>query len=290
MGRWRLGVMVLALATGVSSAWAARARDPVSLSPSEPWRVHYADDSCLMMRAFGQDKDKVSARFEQTAPGHRFSLTLVGKSLDAGEPFIRAATTFLPVGKRAAHERVGSGTTADSKLPLLIFESVFLLGPVEKASDVDSYDWTQAGAVEDLLVEYRGKSLLLKFGRMEKVLAAMDACTDELLTHWGLDAAAQRTLRQPVKPLTNPGNWLRSADFPSAALAKGSSAIVQFRLTVDATGKVIGCAIPSATLGPEFAKATCSGISRRARFDPALDKDGKPVASYYVSTVKWVNS
>ena len=290
MRRWRLGVTVLALATGVSSALAALARDPVSLSPSEPWQVHYADDSCLMMRAFGQDKHKVSAWFEQTAPGHRFSLTLIGKSLDAGEPFTRAATTFLPVGKRAAHERVGSGTTSDSKLPLLIFESVFLLGPVEKASDVDSYDWTQAGAVEDLLVEYRGKSLLLKFGRMEKVLAAMNTCTDELLTHWGLDAAAQRTLRQRTRPLTNPGNWLRSADFPSAALAKGSSAIVHFRLTVDATGKVIGCAIPSATLGAEFAKVTCNGISRRARFEPALDKDGKPVASYYVSTVTWVNS
>lgn len=282
--------MVLALATGVAGSSAALTREPVSLSPSEPWRVHYADDSCLMMRGFGQEKDKVAVRFEQTAPGHRFSLTLVGRSLDAGEPFTRAATTFLPVGKRAAHERVGSGTATDSKLPLLIFSSVFLLGPVEKVEDVETYDWTQAGAIESLLIEFRGKSLLLKLGRMEKVLAAMDACTDELLTHWGLDAATQRTLRQLPKPLSNPGTWLRGADYPSEALAKGRSAIVRFRLTIDATGKVIGCAIPSATQGPEFAKITCSGISKRARFDPALDKDGKPVASYYVSTVTWVNS
>jgi hypothetical protein len=26
---------------------------------------------------------------------------------------------------------------------------------------------------------------------------------------------------------------------------------------------------------------------RRARFDPALDKDGKPLASYYVNSVRF---
>lgn len=290
MGRLPLWIVGLALAAGISCASAALGREPVALAPTEPWRVHYAEDSCLMVRSFGQGDDRVAVRFEQTAPGHQFSLTLIGKSLKASEPFTRAATTFLPVGKRNAYERVASGATTDSKLPLLIFESVFLLGPVEKAEDLAAFDWTQAGSIDSMLVEFRGKSLLLGLGRMQKVLGAMDACTDELLTHWGLDAVAQRTLRQPPKPLSSPGNWLRGDDYPAEALAKGGNAIVRFRLTVDATGKVIGCAVPSATQGPEFAKITCSGISKRARFDPALDKDGKPIASYYVSSVRWMVS
>ena len=242
----------------------------------------------MLIRVFGEGKNRVSARFEQVAPGRRFSLTLIGDPVHSPGPFTRGALTFLPVGKRDPRERMAVGTTGESKEPLLIAEAVFLLGPVEQSGDVDLYDWSKVGEIDSLLIERGSKAILLKLGPMQKPLEAMTACTEELLTHWGLDPAAQRTLQRSPQPLSKPQSWVNWADFPSIALNKGQNAIVRFRLTVDSAGKVAGCAIPSATHGPQFVKATCDAISRRARFDPALDKDGKPVASYFVSSVVWI--
>ena len=50
-------------------------------------------------------------------------------------------------------------------------------------------------------------------------------------------------------------------------------------------GKPSACHIQQSASPPEFSKAVCDAMMRRAHFEPALDKDGKPVASYYRSSV-----
>jgi outer membrane biosynthesis protein TonB len=71
-------------------------------------------------------------------------------------------------------------------------------------------------------------------------------------------------------------------------LNAGQGAIVNFRLLVDAAGSVTGCFIQQTTRLKEFDDAVCKSISRRAKFDPALDKDGKPILSYYNNTVRFM--
>lgn len=123
---------------------------------------------------------------------------------------------------------------------------------------------------------------------MDKPMVAMRACTDELLDHWGLDPAVQRTLSSKATPLVSPLTWLKPDDFPTQPLMSGKSALVRFRLTVDSDGSPTDCAVQSATLGPKYAETTCSLLKARAKFNPARDKDGKPTASYYTSTVSWI--
>jgi hypothetical protein len=38
---------------------------------------------------------------------------------------------------------------------------------------------------------------------------------------------------------------------------------------------------------PEFAEASCADIEHAFEFEPALDKDGKPVASYWLTTIRF---
>ena len=125
----------------------------------------------------------------------------------------------------------------------------------------------------------------LDLGSMGEPMKAMRACTDELLDHWGLDAAAQRSLQRLPVPVTTPQRWFEATSYPDNAA--GLNGYVHFRLTVDATGAVQDCAIPSATKGSVLAKATCETLKRRARFKPAIDQSGKPVSSYYADTVRW---
>ena len=273
-------------------AWAAKA--VVELNPSSPWNMHYAEDSCVLARSFGEDKQRIVLRFERTAPGNPFSLTMIGPPLRAASNQTEIRIIFGPRGQADKREQAPSGFAGDKeKVPLVIVESTSLLGPMTTrtlASVALSPEAEQA--TDSLLIDHRpAKSVYrLKLGPMGAPMKAMRACTDELLGHWGLDPVVQRNLRSLPEPLTNPGGWLRPDDYPKEALGAGKSAVIRFRLTVSETGKASGCAIQSGTRGPDFEKITCSLLIRRASFKPARDQTSNPVASYYTSTVTWIVS
>ncbi|HYD05839.1 MAG TPA: TonB family protein, partial [Reyranella sp.] len=124
---------------------------------------------------------------------------------------------------------------------------------------------------------------------MHKPMEVMRACLDELLTHWGIDAAAQRTLTRKVKPLEQM-EWakdLQSA-YPSNMLRKGQSGIVRVRLIVGPTGKPQTCHIQVPSDDPSFEQTACSRLMRSARFEPALDASGKAITSYYVTSILYL--
>lgn len=57
------------------------AAQPVRLQPSSPWIVNYADESCRLVRTFGEGKSKTVLEFESEAPG-RMDLLVVGSPLE----------------------------------------------------------------------------------------------------------------------------------------------------------------------------------------------------------------
>ena len=120
---------------------------------------------------------------------------------------------------------------------------------------------------------------------MKAPFAALDKCMDELLVRWGVDVARHTTLFRRVVPVESPANWLKNSDYPESARFKGAQGIVNFRLSIDDVGKATACHIQQSTRPPEFDTAVCKALMRRARFKPALDKDEKPLASYYRGTV-----
>lgn len=137
-------------------------------------------------------------------------------------------------------------------------------------------------------IRVRGKqTIVLDTGPMGGPLAALTACTDDLLRGWKVDVEAHRTLSRPATPVGNPGSWLKNGDYPPAMLARGMQGIVHFRLVVDTTGKPASCHIQQSTRPAEFDEAVCKGIIRRATFEPALDANGKPVVSYYLNRARF---
>ena len=118
-------------------------------------------------------------------------------------------------------------------------------------------------------------------------MQAMRACPDDLLRHWGFDPAVQGALSRRVQPMGNPGNWLRSGDYPAGALWNGHNGLVRFRLDVEADGSVSNCRILFRTNPDSFADLSCKLLRERARFSPGLDKAGQPVKSYYLGRVRW---
>jgi len=129
--------------------------------------------------------------------------------------------------------------------------------------------------------------IVLELGPMGKPMAALNTCTEELLTHWGLDLTRHQKRSKDVEPVGSPGNWLRSSDYPREMIRGLKQGVVQFRLMVSAEGKPTSCHIQSSTKPDEFEDAVCKALMKRASFSPALDADGKPMASYFRSVARF---
>lgn len=84
--------------------------------------------------------------------------------------------------------------------------------------------------------------------------------------------------------------WIGDGDYPAAAMARGQSGKVGYRLLIDATGRVERCDIVESSGHAPLDKGTCDLIRRRARFVPARGADGAPMEWSYRSAVDWVLS
>jgi TonB family protein len=79
-----------------------------------------------------------------------------------------------------------------------------------------------------------------------------------------------------------------ASEYPAKAMAGGHNGLVQFRLDVDPEGKVSGCHVLARTNPDDFADLTCKSLTRRGKFKPALDAQGRPVPSFFVGKVSWM--
>lgn len=99
---------------------------------------------------------------------------------------------------------------------------------------------------------------------------------------------AQAKEPQPARPLSNPGEWIRPDDYPTAALEAGEEGIVSFEIVVDPKGSVADCQVTVGSGSEELNRRTCELLTVRARFKPAIDAKGDRVVGAFHSRVWWV--
>src|SRR5690242_13160473 len=76
-------------------------------------------------------------------------------------------------------------------------------------------------------------------------------------------------------------------DYPAAAKGTGAKGTVVARLTIDVTGRVVGCNIVQSSGFPVLDQATCNILRRRAHYGPGIDKQGRPVVSTIDESITW---
>ena len=91
----------------------------------------------------------------------------------------------------------------------------------------------------------------------------------------------------PASPRNNKGTWVTTNDYPSRALInemEGNSKII---LAVNKIGAVRGCSIFETSGFRELDEVACKSVTIRARFHPALDRQGNPTNGSYATSVLW---
>jgi Gram-negative bacterial TonB protein C-terminal len=274
----------------------AETAEPIRLKPTSKWIADYQLDGCRMMRQFGEGDDKAIIIMNRFAPSDYFQLTL------AGNLFKREfkGAVKLQFGSNEAGQEIDFLPGTFAEMPALLAGHV-RLAPMtkqeikerEKLKPPMYIPLSPLGAAREKSVTFLKvdkplkKSVILELGAMDKPMAALSTCIDDLVRSWGVDPEKHKSLTRRATPTNNVGNWVTTGDYPSKMLEAGQPAIVNFRLLVDEKGAVAGCFIQQTTRAKEFDNAVCKSITRRAKFDPALDQDGKPLLSYYNNTVRF---
>lgn len=289
---------VFALISIATSSQAQSAKGPLQLKQTSAWNVDYADDRCRLMRQFGEGDDKVFAIFDRYGPGERFRITIAGKPVKTAVENGEATIKFGPV---EGEQKLAFYKGNLGEYPALVFQSQARIAPPtpleQSAIDQRKADeWIELAsvgperesAIRNLTItKPLRRTIIMETGPMRKPLEALGLCIDNLMASWGIDVEKHKLLTQPVKPLTSPGRWIVSTDYPVNMLSAGQPAIVEFRMSVGADGNPVSCHIQSTTRPKEFDKAVCGSLMERARFAPALDVEGKPLASFYRNSVRF---
>lgn len=292
------------LACAAAAPLLIAAAQPVRLQPSSPWVVDYAENSCRLIRTFGDGKNTAKLAFESAAPGE-MDMLIVGRPLSA--PADEVPARFLPVGGKTFDGLVVKAVNGDpailwSHLRMLPDSVIDSLERKQAASDKNpdirpppvslaeqAYYKGQAKAFATAATEleiqtHRHQSVVLETGSLGPAMAKFDECGRNSLRDWGVDPDLEDKIVRPVWT-TNPRKWLFTNDYPDALIARGKQSDVAVRLLIDASGKLTKCTSLSHFDEKEFNRITCEAITKRARFEPAELADGTKVPSYYTRRV-----
>jgi TonB family protein len=91
----------------------------------------------------------------------------------------------------------------------------------------------------------------------------------------------------PVKPLGDPRQWITPDDYPPSALRIDAEGLVRVLMSIDAAGNLADCKVVQSSGNADLDGATCALLTRRAKFIPARDASGHPMASTAAENFRW---
>lgn len=118
--------------------------------------------------------------------------------------------------------------------------------------------------------------------RPEKLIV-IDAAGREV---WSCRVGALEPL-QPPTPEGNQNYWISSLDYPTRGYRDNLAGTVAASLSVAPDGKVTDCIVTGSSGSADLDEATCDGWRKRAKFQPASDKDGNPTAGVFNVSKTW---
>lgn len=290
------GIVLLALSL-IAAASPSSASEPERLAPSSKWHVDYAADSCRLARSFGAGDDEVLLLLDRFEPGAAVHVTLSGKLFATQDETKKIVLRFGAEGEELA--RSFKTATMENGSSAIIIEGAVRPGATGKANDLptaardsaeilptEQESLSRLAAISFLqIVVPERTAIILDLGRFDTAMKGLADCADNLLAGWGVDSAAHANLSRRAMPTANPAQWLPYDDHLVSIAAQGQRAIIHFRLIVDTNGRPVSCHIQQSTRPSRFDDVVCKAFMRRARFTPALDAAGAPIASHYVNRI-----
>ena len=286
MRRAILALVAVSLAPLAAHAGA----EVVEIAPSSPWNVDYGETKCRLARFFGEGDNRHLLFFEQYWPGETFGMTAAGPSFRRYRSGQRTDVGFF-AEQQPFETRPFSGSVGEYGNGVIY--STLGLKKAEQSADGDraapaairQLDKDTGRQVEFVSLRQRGDEVRLLTGPLDEAFAVLDNCALDLIGSWGLDVAQHRTATRLPRWINKDAVVRRIvAVYPRDALAAGEQGIMRMRVIVSPEGTVEDCAIIKATDTDRLESPACKAMLG-ARFEPALDAEGKPMRSYFAESI-----
>lgn len=292
-----MGLRFLAATVGIAAVVCqpTAAKDALVLEPSTPWTLEYEADSCALRRIFGEGDRLTLLEMRRFSPGNSLQTTIASKTAMTRRNF---RFRLGDGGEWEDHENPLYAYFDDGLEGVIFRHSLFELPLDENATteqrlqfhvenDVAAMEAEVAGLLDSLTISRAFRDdLVLETGSLKKPILSLNECIDELMTHWDIDAEAHKTLTRSAAPI-DLDQAARMIGYPPKMAQRSLPGLVNIRLDIDETGRVTECHIQMPLSDPVFEESSCADIQHAFEFDPALDKDGQPLKSYYVTSIRF---
>ena len=248
---------------------AAATEQPLIASPIDQWKLSYDQDSCSLTRHFRFDEDTFALEMTRYTQFDSYDTKIFASALERRKR--SPVTAFASPETEREHEYFFNlhGSEWDG---IRIF-----LTPKSIEQDIADPGTTVPLHVRDAF----SKDFTLELESLGEAVAALNNCLDDLVTSWGLDPAKQRALS---KRIPNDGRWddwmIAFLKRTESATRNAGSTTTRIRFIVDPDGKPESCKLLDVPEDNSAAQAACDKALKRAKFEPALDEEGKPASSY----------
>jgi hypothetical protein len=244
---------------------------PDILKPTGKWIVDYDESQCTAQRAYGSEEKPLHLVIKPSPTSDVIQLLLVkdGPNRDGIQTDASIGFDGLP----------------PAKVTLLEFgvekKRVKMVNlPVELAS--------RMAASRTIYWDYKGGAAHIDTGPLADLMKVLANCRDDLREYWNITDAKRAALQEaprPVKPLFS---LFSADDYPSQAIMQRETGMTSFVLLVDEKGAIRDCMVDGTSGIATLDAMTCVVIRSKAKFEPAIGADGKPVRGSYMQRVRWM--
>lgn len=260
-----------------------------TFAPIGPWELSANEDSCFLKRNFASGEDALTLELQRYFPGD-IRAVIESKSLTP----TKLTKIRYRLNDGAWREDVAKYNWRFKEYTKVVFFPwAFLVPQVHSgmsSTEIEGFFETEdlrsrekAGGAELKTITVDGayeNPITLRLGSMAAPIEALNKCYDDLLTIWGIDVEAQKSLTRPVRATKSTEEKVFQPTAYMVHSAKPSDLTV--RLIISPTGEVESCHFDKIKSPLEAVESFCREIQRKVDFEPALDADGKGVRSTYV--------
>ena len=246
------------------------AEPPVAVADGK-WNVDFGEERCLAGRSF-------------TVGGKSFLFLIEPDAIGTGvDVLFRLPGPSKPIwGPIPGKVWADGKELADGLLASMLVGNAILVRA--------GFDDEEGAAVRNgkaITVRSKQLTVTVPMTGIENVRPVMAECSASLLESWGFSRADQaRVATQPWVPSIR--RLFKANDYPVAALRNGEQGTTMVRVLVDETGRIKNCKIRKSSSSAMLDKTTCAIIEERGRYEPARDRDGKPMVFPQIIRIRWV--
>ena len=262
------------------------------ISPTGPWKLSADAESCALQREFGEGEDTLALELRRFFPG---DMRAVLSSRDLRPSKSKTIRYRLNDGEEWRIGDAKYNLAAPTGGSVVFFPWAFLLPEAHNISDptllkefLQRRDLATvekaAGARVDILTleDAFENPVSLEVGSLAEPIEMMNDCLDDVVSGWNIDAEVDKTLIRPAAPTEATSEWLTTFPPISDLFHQARPNDLTIRLMISASGAIEACNFYKIGGDPRAAELSCESLRRNARFEPAFNKDGRSIKSFFV--------